>query len=80
MNSMNVVYSSPHYYVAEYPVQNGFELINLHQGTGTFLRGEIASSFRRSLATVIAGSPTVEVVDEFLENFDGLMIQPALLH
>ena len=80
MNSMNVVYSSPHYYVAEYPVQNGFELINLHQGTGTFLRGEIASSFRRSLATVIAGSPTVEVVDEFLENFDGLMIQPAVLH
>jgi Protein of unknown function (DUF3567) len=80
MNSMNVVYSSPHYYVAEYPVENGFELINLHQGTGTFLRGEVAASFRRSLATVIAGSPTVETVDEFLERFDGLMIQPAVLH
>jgi uncharacterized protein DUF3567 len=80
MNSMNVVYTSPHYYVAEYPVQNGFELINLHQGTGTFLRGVVASSFRRSLATVIAGSPSVEVVDEFLENFDGLMTQPAVLH
>ena len=80
MNSMSVVYSSPHYYVAEYPGQNGFELINLHQGTGTFLRGEIASSFRRSLANVIAGSHSVEVVDEFLENFDGLMIQPAVLH
>ena len=80
MNSMNVVYSSPHYYVAEYPGQNGFELINLHQGTGTFLNGEIASSFRRSLATVIAGSPTVEIVDEFLEHFDGLMTQPAVLH
>jgi hypothetical protein len=80
MNSMNVVYNSPHYYVAEYPVQNGFELINLHQGTGTFLRGEIASLFRQSLANVIAESHSVEVVDEFLENFDGLMIQPAVLH
>jgi Protein of unknown function (DUF3567) len=80
MNSMNVVYSSPHYYVAEYPVQNGFELINLHQGTGTFLCGDVASSFRRTLAVVIAGNPTAELVDEFLENFDGLMTQPAVLH
>jgi hypothetical protein len=80
MNSMNVVYNSPHYYVAEYPVQNGFELINRHQGTGTFLRGEIASLFRQSLANVIAVSPSAEVVDEFLENFDGLMTQPAVLH
>ena len=80
MNSMNVLYSSPHYYVAEYPGQDGYELINLHQGTGTFLRGNMASSFRRSLATVIADSPTIEVMDEFLENFDGLMTQPAVLH
>ena len=50
MNSMNVLYSSPHYYVAEYPGQDGYELINLHQGTGTFLRGDIASAFRRTLA------------------------------
>ena len=80
MNSMNVVYSSPFYYVAEYPSQNGFELINRQHGMGTFLRGDIASAFRRSLANVIAVSPSAEIVDEFLGNFDGLMNQPTVYH
>lgn len=77
---INVVYSSPHYYVAEYPGQNGFELINRQHGRGTFLLGNIATSFRQSLADVIAISPSVETVDEFLGNFDGLMNQPAVYH
>ena len=80
MNSMHVVYNSPHYYVVEYPGQNGFELVNRQHGKGTFLRGDIASSFRQSLANVIADSPSVEVVDEFLGNFDGLMNQPTVYH
>ncbi|MGH8750833.1 MAG: DUF3567 family protein [Burkholderiales bacterium] len=77
---MNVVYSSPHYYVVEYSGQDGFELINRQHGMGTFLRGDIAAAFRLSLANVFAVNPTAELVDEFLENFDGLMNQPAVYH
>ncbi|MBA2690402.1 MAG: DUF3567 family protein [Burkholderiales bacterium] len=78
---MNLVYVSPQYQVVEYAGERGgFELINRQLGVGTYLRGEMADKFRRSLSDVFQEEPTEELVDEFLGNFDELMRQPAVFH
>lgn len=78
---MNLVYVSPQYQVVEFAgEQGGFELINRQLGMGAYLRGEMAEKFRQSLTDVFSQQPTEESVDEFLNNFDDLMQQPAIFH
>lgn len=77
---MNVLYNSTHYYVVEYPAHNGFELVDKQSGMGTFIQGDLASVFRDSMKSVIAESPTIDDMDDFLGNFDALMMQPVVYH
>lgn len=77
---MHVLYSSPRYHVIEYPDYDGLELINKQIGFGTFIQGDAASMFRASLASVIAKDPTSDSVDDFLGEFDDLMLQPSVYH
>lgn len=76
---MNVVYSSPHYHVLEYPDLDGFELINNHAGLGLFIRGEIASAFRASMNGLMAQNADADEMDEAIGGFDPLM-QPLTYH
>ncbi len=77
---MNVVYNSQHYYVVEYAAFNGFELVDKQSGTGTFIQGDTAIRFRNGLSNVIDKDPSAETVDEFIEEFDDIMIQPVTYH
>jgi hypothetical protein len=77
---MNIVYNSNHYHVVEYPSHNGFEVIDKTLGVAGYLEGEVAHKFRESLAAIISVDPTVDSVDEFLDGFNALMIQPVRFH
>jgi hypothetical protein len=79
--NMNVIYDSENYYVAEYPAQHGYELIDKHCRRGTFFQGEVADKFSQSLRDVAAEEgASVERLDEFLGDFDVLMVQSVLCH
>ena len=73
---MNVMYNSENYYVAEYPPQHGYELVDKYSQRGTFFQGEVADKFAQSLRDVVAQEdPSVERLDEFLGDFKVLMVQ-----
>ena len=79
--NMNVIYDSENYYVAEYPAQHGYELVDKHCQRGTFFQGDVADKFAQSLRDVFAEKdPSVERLDEFLGDFDKLMVQSVLYH
>jgi hypothetical protein len=76
---MNVIYNSPNYHVVEYP-GHGFEVIAKHAAKGAYLSGETATRFRDYLTQAAAEDASIEVVDEYLGNFDEFMNQPAIYH
>ncbi len=78
--SMNVIYSSDNYYVVEYPVQHGYELVDKRSQRGTFFQGDVAERFAHSLEAAVAEDASVERVDEFLGSFDVLLNQPLVIH
>lgn len=77
---MQVVFNDPVLYVADYPAEDGIEIIDKRTGTGGFLRAETAQRFRREFGQLMSGEPDVEAVDDFIENYQDLMRQPAVLH
>lgn len=78
---MNVIYNSENYYVAEYPAQHGYELVDKYCQRGTFFQGDVAEKFAQSLRDVIAQEgASVERLDEFLGDFDVLMVQSVLYY
>ncbi|OGA09923.1 MAG: hypothetical protein A2W68_01500 [Betaproteobacteria bacterium RIFCSPLOWO2_02_64_14] len=78
---MNVIYDSANYYVAEYPAQHGYEVVDKHWLRGTFLQGDVADRFVQSLQLFVAEKgASAERLDEFLGNFDMLMVQSVLYH
>jgi hypothetical protein len=77
---MNVMYNSENYYVVEFPGRRGIELVDKTTGRGGFLEGDVERKFRASMAHLAAGEPTEESVDEFLENYDALLITPVVVH
>jgi hypothetical protein len=77
---MMVVYSSENYYVVEYPVQCGLEVIDRQTRRGMFLTGELASTLRVSMEHLLAENTSQEYMDEFLGEFDGLLTQPVVCH
>jgi hypothetical protein len=77
---MQVVFNDPVLYVADYPAQDGVEIIDKRSGVGAFLRDETAQRFRREFGELMAGEPDLEAVDDFIEHYQDLMRQPAVLH
>lgn len=80
MAYMNIVYNSINYYVVEYPVQHGFEVVDKRAARGTFFQGDVAEKFRASMIGVIGQDPSSERVDEFLSDFGGLINFPMTVH
>jgi hypothetical protein len=76
---MNLVYNSDHYYVVEFP-GDGYELVDKQSGRGAFLQGQSAEKFRDSMQSLVAVSPTIESVDEFLSGFEEMLTQNVVLH
>lgn len=82
---MQMIYNSPNYCVFEFsdeaqPGRGGFEIMDKAARREIFIGGALALRFRENVAELIAGQPSVEEVDAFLGQFDGLMQQPMTLH
>ena len=84
---MQMIYNSESYCVVEFKVDDapdgrrgGFEIMDKAARREIFLEGAMATRFRENVSQLIAGQPSVEEVDDFLSRFDGLMLQPLVLH
>ena len=81
---MQMIYNSPNYCVVEFKdaegTYAGFEIMDKAARREIFLGGALARQFREDVSELIAAEPTLEEVDEFLSQFDGLMQQPLTLH
>jgi hypothetical protein len=77
---MNIVYNSDNYYVVEYPLQHGYEVVDKHAGRGTYFQGDVAEKFRESMMGAFGEDPSAENLDEFLSDFGSLINFPSVVH
>jgi hypothetical protein len=83
---MNMIYNSPNYCVVEFKAAEGphgpggYEIMDKTAKREIYLDGVLAEKFRNDVALLIAREPSIEEVDDFLSNFEGLMQQPLVLH
>jgi hypothetical protein len=82
-----VLFNSPHYYVAEISCEPtnllGFEVVDKFSGRGAFIDGAIAVSMRENFQALVAehdGTVSPEEVDEFIGNYDALLLQRVVYH
>ena len=85
--SMNILFNGTHYYVAEISDQlsgsRGFEVVNKLTGHGAFLDGAVAAKMRTSFNAFMlehGGEVTADQVDEFISDYDGLLMQRVVYH
>jgi hypothetical protein len=76
---MNIVYNSENYYVVEYPVEHGYEVVDKQAARGTYFAGDVAVKFRESMMGTLGEDPSPEHVDEFLSDFGVLINFPMTL-
>ena len=77
---MRIVYNSEQYYVAEYPGQQGLELMDKRSSRGTFFTGDVAEKFANAMNEAAGDEATTENIDAFLENFSALLNSPVVYH
>lgn len=77
---MRIVYNSEQYYVAEYPGQQGLELVDKRLSRGTYFQGDAAEKFANALNAAVGDDASTESVDEFLDNFRVLLNVPVVYH
>lgn len=80
MSEVNVLYDSPHFYMAEFAGSEGIELVDKSARRGGFLEGDVADKLRASMLHLFSDDPSVELVDEFLGAYDALLNNPVVLH
>ena len=78
--AMRIVYNSEQYYVAEYPGQDGLELVDKRSARGTYFQGDVAKKFVDALNAAVGGNGSIEQVDEFLDGFSTLLNSPVVYH
>lgn len=85
---MQMIYNSPNYCVVEFAPQavhramndGGYEIVDKNAKREIFIDGELAARFREHVKQLIEDEPSLDEVDEFLGQFDSLMMQPVVLH
>jgi hypothetical protein len=85
---MQMIYNSPNYCVVEFPPQDGslamrsggYEIVDKNLQREIYIDGAMAARFREHVTKLIEEEPSLDEVDEFLGQFDGLMHQPVILH
>jgi hypothetical protein len=83
-----MIYNSPNYCVVEFPPQDdhsvmqsgGYEIVDKNARREIFIEGAMAASFREHVQKLIEEEPSLDEVDEFLGQFDSLMMHPVVLH
>ena len=79
MATMNVIYSSDNYYVVEYPVQHGYELVDKRCQRGTFFQGDVADRFATSLQAAVT-EDAEHVGRNDRDVLDVQLTQPLVIH
>ena len=77
---MNLVYNSEHFSVVEYPTHGSFELIDKQGKTSAFIVGDTAAKFRASIENAFSKNPTIESIDEFLDDYEAPIEQQLTFH
>jgi len=85
---MQMIYNSPNYCVVEFPAEaghrlmnaGGYEIVDKNMQRELFIDGELANRFREHVQKLIEQDPGTDEVDEFLGQFDSLMLHPVILH
>lgn len=83
---MNVIYMSDEYYVVEYPIEYGYEIVNKRTQRSGYIQGDVANRFAEELQhhlELLKGmdeTPTTETVDEFLDKFEVQLSQALVIH
>jgi hypothetical protein len=86
--AMQMIYNSPNYCVVEFAPQaghhlmnaGGYEIVDKNAQREIFIDGELAERFRAHVKQLIEDEPSLDEVDEFLGQFDSLMMMPVVLH
>ena len=85
--SLNVLFNGALYYVAEISDSQagsrGFEVVNKRTGHGAFLDGAVAEKMRTSFQVFMVahgGQATADEVEEFISDYDGLLMQRVVYH
>ena len=77
---MRIVYNSEQYYVAEYPGQQGLELVDKRNSRGTFFQGDVAEKFANAMNAAAGEEASTEHIDPFLDTFSVLLNLPVVYH
>lgn len=77
---MRIVYNSDQYYIAEYPGQQGLEVVDKRTSRGTYFQGDVAENFANAMNAVVDADSSEEHVDEFLDSFSMLLNSPVVYH
>lgn len=85
---MNLIYNSDNFSVIEYGADSdhealrfgGYEITDKAVRREWFIAGTQALNFRNDVTELIASEPSMEEIDDFLDQYKGLMEQKVLLH
>lgn len=83
---MQMIYNSSNYVVVEFAGSgarseySGFEIMDKNTQRELFLDGVMAENFRKCVQELIDTDPSLEEVDDFLGQFDPLIVHPIVIH
>jgi hypothetical protein len=84
----NVLFNSAQYYVAEIggpegSTHQGFEMVDKLTGRGAFIDGAVAIKMRASFQALVDehnGQVTPDEVDDFLRDYDAMLVSRVVFH
>ena len=77
---MQVVFNHPLMYVIDYPAEDAVEMLDKRAGRVGFMRGPVASRFRREFGDFLSSDRNDEQIEDFIDAHSGLMDQPVSRH
>jgi hypothetical protein len=78
--SVQILYNSDSYCVAEFAGGAGIELVDKLARRSGFLEGQVAARLRLGMARLCTGDSGEEAVDEFLCRYEALLTNSIHLH
>jgi hypothetical protein len=60
--------------------RGGFEIVDKFAQKNIFIDGAVAERFKAGAEALMAGKPSEEDIDEYIDRFTSLMPQPLVLH
>ena len=77
---IQLVFDSPLMYVIDYPGRDVVEFQDKRSGRIGLLSGEVAQRFRLDFGALVSGDADAEALEDFIDGYDALANQSALVH